>query len=223
MKRALFILLLVSPIFVFGQTHIGIRSAYSVSGVSFNPSLDQRLLYGTYDAGILIRHYNLKYVGFQGEINLSQRGFRIPINDTVQFKRKNSYLEIPIFMQVKFQNKRFIVQFQAGCYGAYLLSSSVGNNETGSYKMSNYKFNILKDNRFDYGLVGSAGLGVNISSISLIAEYRLYYGLADLYRHTYPDNPRQSQQISQGIGVSLMFNPQELSIRRKAKANPFIE
>ena len=35
----------------------------------------------------------------------------------------------------------------------------VGNNQSGEYQMESYKFNILKDNKFDYGLIGTTGIG----------------------------------------------------------------
>lgn len=223
MRRRLLLLIWFLPLLASGQTFVGLRAGSGASGVSFNPSRDERMLYGTLDAGLLFRHYKLEYIGFQGEVNLTQRGYRVPLSDFVQYKRKNSYLEIPIFLQGRFHGKKLLAQLQAGCYGAFLLGSSEGYNESGSYQMTDYSFNILRDNRFDYGLVGSAGAGINLSYFLLLAEYRFYYGLGDLYRHTYTNNPRQSQQLSQVFGLNVSVNLDMLKKRRQEKINPFAE
>jgi hypothetical protein len=199
---------------------MGIRGATGASGVSLNPKEGQMQLFGILEGGFVVKHYNLKYIGFQGELNFAQRGYRKPINDTVAYKRLNNYLELPIFMQGTIKHKKSFLILHVGCYAAFLIASKEGDNETGKYLLSNYNINPLRDNRFEYGLVGGGGGGYDFGGITIQAEYRLHYGLGDLYKHSYISNPRQSQQFAQSISISLLFDFTAV-FKGKATENPF--
>jgi hypothetical protein len=220
MKRLIILLVIALPTLTLGQTFLGIRGASGASGVSLNPKEAQMQLFGILEGGVVVKHYNLKYIGFQGELNYAQRGYRKPINDTVTYKRLNNYLELPIFMQGTFQFKKAFLVLQVGCYAAMLLTSTEGNNENGRYVLEKYSINPLRDKRFDYGLAGGGGVGYEVGDIIFQAEYRFHYGLGDLYKYSYAGNPRQSQQFVQTLSLSLLYNFSSV-FKQNPASNPF--
>lgn len=206
MKRVIICVILFVPFFALGQTMVGVRGAWGLSGAYIAPTQYQKPVYGNFEAGFIVKHFNLKYVGFQGELNIVERGYRKPINEWAFYKRANTYLELPIFLQGKVQYRASYLIINAGCYAAYLIDSKEGDNLSGAYNMVDYDFSILRDNRFDYGLLGGLGLGYDIKNITLQVEVRVLYGLGDIYKHSYNGNPTQSPFFSQSISLGILYN-----------------
>lgn len=210
--------LLASPFIVKSQTYIGLRGGYSMSTIFFSPTQYQKTLFGGgIDLGFVLKTYQNKYVGFQGEINIIQRGYRTPYRDWENYKRVNTYLEVPVFFQLQLPIKQLDIFANAGCYGAFLLSAQEGYNTTGEFVMTNYKFNSLYDKRFDFGLAGGAGLAYEFSFGVIQAEYRVNYGLADLFKSTWEGMPNHSRSFTQSVNLSYLF-PLDL-LKRKERKN----
>lgn len=206
MKNLFIILLILTPIFALGQTMVGARGAWGLSGVYIAPTQYQKPIYGNFEAGLMLKHYNLKYIGFQGELNIVERGYRKPVNEWAFYKRENTYIELPIFLQGKVQYRASYLILNAGCYAAYLIDSQEGDNLSGAYVMNDYDFSIVRDNRFDYGLLGGLGLGYDIKNITLQVEARVLYGFGDIYDHSFDGNPTQSPFFSQSISFGVLYN-----------------
>jgi hypothetical protein len=193
--------------FVHGQMLIGVRSGYSTSTVNFLPSQKQQPLMDVVtDVGIVVKHFDLVYFGFQTEANFTQRGYRLPYNDTLFTKRINSYVELPMFMQIRTSRKNLFAHFNVGFYASYLLGAQVGNNEQGDYAMQNYRLSVLRDNRFDFGIPGGLGVGYNFGWGTIQADYRYFFGLADLYKHSFEGNPSWSPAATQNASISVLYN-----------------
>lgn len=220
MKRILFTLLLFFPIITLGQTMIGVRGAWGLSGVYFAPTQYQRKLIGNLDAGLMLKHYQQKYVGFQGELNIVERGYRKPINEWAFYKRENTYIELPIFLQGKVQYRASYLILNAGCYAAYLVNSQEGDNLSGDYIMNSYDYSILRDNRFDYGLLGGLGLGYDINNLTLQVEVRVLYGFGDVYKHSFAGNPTQSPFFSQSISFGVLYSLSSKKGKAKIETAP---
>lgn len=210
--------ILVSSITVKAQTYVGIRGGYNVSTVFFTPTQYQEALAGAgVDVGLALKTYQNKYVGFQGELNLIQRGYTKPYQEVDMYKRVNTYLEVPIFFQIQLPIKRVAIFANAGCYGAFLLSAKEGNNSTGKFEMTEYKLNSLYDKRFDYGLAGGLGLAYEFSFGVFQADYRINFGLANLYNSTWEGMPNHSRSFTQSVNLSYLF-PLDL-LKRKERKN----
>ena len=122
-----FVLLLFTPLMGFGQLQLGARGGYSISSVSFIPDKDQIPIYnGLYDAGIILKYYDLTYFGFQAEANYTQRGYRYPIVEDIFNKRVNSYLEFPIYMQIRYKHNNLFAHINAGVYLSFLIRAEEG-------------------------------------------------------------------------------------------------
>lgn len=210
MRKLWFIIILlsfVSPI--YGQTYAGAKLGYTMSKIDFEPVVkDQKMLFGGgVDFGFTFKQYNAKYVGFQAEFYTTSRGYRVPIDNAnnATFKRINTYIELPIFIQFRLNLKVAYLHVNAGPYISYLISAKEGDNTSGSYKLDNVDFNVLRDNRFDYGLMGGAGLSYDFKWGTIQAEARISYGYADLYDHTYTDMPKESKSVTQQVNIGYFY------------------
>ncbi len=225
MKRIIFSLLILFPSFCWSQTLIGVKAGYSpLSAISFKPNLKATPFYGQKpDFGLVIKHFDNKWFGFQGELNFAQRGFNLTFDDTSQLRQVNSYIELPIFMQIHFNLASVYVHVQAGCYAAYLLNAKQGTDTTGTMVLKNYEFNILRDKRFDYGLVGSAGLSREFKWGVIQVDVRILYGFGDLYKYTFEGMPifqvmpEQSKAVVQSISFSYLYNISNLGKKKRNK------
>jgi len=205
-KRIIIVLFFSLPLLALGQVYLGTRTGYSVSSVEFVPTQKEKSLFDDgFELGLSIKHFDQQYIGFQSELGLVRRGYRKPFEDTLTYKRINSYIELPIFMQVRLENKGLFMHLNAGCYGAFLLSSVEGNNRTGSFIMQNYEFNILRDKRFDYGLIGTFGIGYETPLGVFQIDFRYIWGLGDLYNHDYEGTPGRSPSRVQNLSFSYYW------------------
>lgn len=210
-KKSLTVLLIIFAISANSQTYVGVKGGYTMSDIAFSPVQNTRVLFADgFDYGMVFKYFNLKYFGFQAELYMVNRGYRKPIDlaelgDTL-YKRVNTYIELPIFMQVRFNLKLFTIHLNAGPYIAYLIQAREGNNSSGDYQMNKISINILRDNRIDYGLIGGVGLSRDFRWGSLYAEGRVGYGYGDMQKHTYPNMPKQSKAVFQSINIGYLYH-----------------
>lgn len=189
--------------------YVGLKGGYTMSNVSFEPVEKTKMLFSNgIDLGITFKHYNAKYVGFQAELYTTNRGYRKPTDDTnlFTFRRINKYIELPMFIQFRINLKVAYLHLNAGPYMAYLISAEEGDNTSGKYLIEKVDFNVLRDNRFDYGLMGGIGLSYDFKWGTIQAEARVGYGFADLYDHTYTDMPNQSIAVTENISIAYFYN-----------------
>lgn len=223
MKKLIFIALGIIPGICFSQTYVGVKTGYSLlSKVSFLPDIKATIYTGkSLDYGLVIKHYDNKWVGFQGEVYFTERGYNAPYGETNSFRRVNSYVELPIFLQGHINLKGLYLHASAGCYAAYLLSAKEGVDTTGSMILNKVDFNILRDNRFDYGLIGGLGVSYEFKWGVIQAEARILYGYADLYKYDYEYEkmPQQSKSVAQNLTFSYMYNLSKLFEKKKPKGH----
>jgi len=219
MKRYLFFALFFIPYICWAQLYVGVRAGYSpLTKISFKPSQKATNFPAEIpDYGLILKYYNDKWVGFQSEINLTQRGYNLPFKDTAQFRRVNRYIEMPLIFQAHLNIAGLYLHGGAGCYAAYLLSAKQGYDTTGVMVLKDYSFNILRDHRFDYGLIGGAGLSYEFRWGVIQVEARIMYGYADLLKYDYAGNPEQSKAVVQNINISYMYNISKIGQKKKTK------
>ncbi|NOU19140.1 MAG: PorT family protein [Bacteroidales bacterium] len=217
MKRAIILTLLFIPSICWAQTYIGIKSGYSLfSSISFKPDLKATAFPGKKpDFGLILKYYDNKWAGFQGEINFTQRGYIVPFKDTAKLQHVSNYVEIPIFFQVHSDIAGLYFHINLGCYAAYLLSAKQGVDTTGKMVLQNYDLNILRDNRFDYGLIGGAGISYEFGWGVIQVDARMSYGYTDLYDYRYTGMPEKSNALVQNISISYMYNFSKLGKKKK--------
>jgi len=218
MKRLVILFFILIPFISWSQTYFGVKVGYSpISTISFKPNLKQTAFYGEkLDFGLVMKYYDNKWVGFQGELNLTQRGYNKPFNDSCKLRQVSNYVELPIIFQLHLNlTGGLYVHAGAGCYAAYMLSAKQGVDTTGSFVMKNYSPNILRDSRFDYGLIGGGGISYEFNWGVIQLEVRVQYGFADLYKYNYTDAPQQSKAVVQNINISYLYNFDKLKKNKK--------
>ena len=205
--KIVLLILLAFPLWAQSQLHFGVRGGYSISSVDLVPNLKQRSLYDrALDVGLVAKYYDLQYFGFQTELNLTQRGYRKPVDDEYRYKRISTYAEVPLFMQIRAKYNNLFAHVNIGVTMSYMLNSYHGTDTLGVYVLYKYDLNVLRDNRFDYGLMGGVGVGYDFKFGTLQVEARYHYGFGDLYYYNFQGNPTRSPARVQNISFTYLYN-----------------
>lgn len=212
MRRHLLILIIFIPTISWAQFYVGVKAGYSpLSTITFKPDRKQTPFYGNQpEFGLIVKYFDQKWFGLQAEVNLNQRGYNVPYNKTFSLRQVNNYVEVPFFTHLRFNIAGIYLHVQAGFFAAYLLKAKQGVDTTGTMVLKAYKIDMLRDNRFDYGLVGGGGLSKEFKWGVIQLDIRVLFGYGDLYKHTYNGMPDQSKAVVQNVSVSYLFNLSKL-------------
>ena len=198
---------------------IGINGGMNMSKVDFSPSIKQKSLNGM-SMGVTARYISEKYFkmlcGIQVELNYSQRGWNENIEDGSEntYSRTMNYLEIPLLAHLAFgkdamdRGVRFFIN--AGPqFGLFLRESEKMSDNWDTSARPNgviYQYGKMVENKFDYGIVGGAGLELSTSIGHFLLEGRYYYGLSDFYKSTKKDEFGRSGHSYIGIRLAYLYD-----------------
>ena len=202
---------------------VGFNGGYSMSSIAYVPKVPQGQL-GGMTAGFSARYTCEKYFksicAVVGEVNVTQMGWKediLDINDqpvvlhtdetqTLQYSRKMSYVQIPIFARLGWGRERKGLQFffQVGPQIGFFLSEKTESNfdvrqtefNPGPRNDPNpmYKYTTTRvsdvvaqdtmaiENTFDYGIAAGGGMEFSHPKLGhFLVEGRYYYGLGNIY------------------------------------------
>ena len=202
---------------------VGFNGGYSMSSIAYVPKVPQGQL-GGMTAGFSARYTCEKYFksicAVVGEVNLTQMGWKEDILDfndqpvvmhsdetqTLQYSRKMSYVQIPIFARLGWGRERKGLQFffQVGPQIGFFLSEKTESNfdvrqtefNPGPRNDPNpmYKYTTTRvsdvvaqdtmavENTFDYGIAAGGGMEFSHPKLGhFLVEGRYYYGLGNIY------------------------------------------
>lgn len=198
---------------------IGVNGGMNMSKVDFSPSIKQKSLNGM-SMGVTARYISEKYFkmlcGIQVELNYSQRGWNENIEDGSEntYSRTMNYLEIPLLAHLAFgkdamdRGVRFFIN--AGPqFGVFLSESEKMSDNWDTSARPNgviYQYGKMVENKFDYGIVGGAGLELSTSIGHFLLEGRYYYGLSDFYKSTKKDEFGRSGHSYIGIRLAYLYD-----------------
>jgi hypothetical protein len=171
---------------VYAQHYVGIKGSQGFNSVSALPDFDKRAL-KTFSPGILYRYEHKKYVALQIEINYINKGY-IKELDTISMTPETTYritsLELPLMTQGFIRVGPFRPYLTGGVIFGYILDRSVQvkGEESQKYVFDEY------DRKFEYGLTGGAGLGIQIYRFEIQAECRYHYNFSFLRNPVIPTN-----------------------------------
>lgn len=174
------------------ELYLGFGGGVLMPKVDFMPSVLQKTNFGIH-GGISAKYITEKHLGLLLELNYTQRGWTEEFEDNPDFaySRTLNYIEIPFMTHVYFGNKvRFV--FNAGPQVGFLLGNSSTMSEglrdyvdemkeSTEYRVGTQYGNSLK--KFDYGLVGGAGLEFKTPAGNMQLEGRYYFGLGDIFEN----------------------------------------
>ncbi len=155
---------------VFGQLKqhlIGVKTAYNISGVDFNPTMERSGITTNKNFAIEYIYYHdlwktMPYFGFLASLSYQEQGYKIGEEET----RMTAY-EVPIVSQFHIDFWKMRVLFNAGGFMGYRVKSSSGFESD--------------DRRLDYGFIAGAGLALVFKPVELHIEGNYQYSLSYLY------------------------------------------
>lgn len=185
----LFISLLIASNLV-GQQDSVTTLAFGVGGGWYSNEINLRNTSGNTNQvsavnglqfGASLRYFNNKAVGFIGELNISNGGWRESTNpDTLNYSRKFTYIELQMLTQVAIGRKLIRPILQAGPYLSIPIAQSdeLPNNVIApdSYYGNDLPF------RINYGISVGTGLYIALGSVGIQLEGRAILGVSDLIK-----------------------------------------
>ncbi len=183
------------------ELYIGAKGGMTFSKVRFYPNVISQFEQGN-TGGIMFRLISEPHIGFQVEVNYTQKGWK---EDSIGYARKLNYISIPIMTHINMGSKALRVILNLGPEVAYMISEeekftspTAVSTEDPGYRTY---FGKPIDKQLDF--LFTAGLGMEYhmkrgGAFSL--EGRAYYSLPNLFN---PDN--YPYKVSQSNGAQVTF------------------
>jgi hypothetical protein len=219
MKRIVLLIVLAVSLLgvksVSGQHYVGVRGGFGGGMSRFEPVLDDRFFSGLTSWGVSWKYRSdVKYVGvIQLDVLYAGQGFQRAENQfaDTSYRRTVNSIMMPFMWHPHFQMFKGRSEFflNLGVYACYNLNSSYEwvSDRNGVFESGDYEMIDIRDNRFGYGLVAGAGLGVNWGRFELVVEARYWFGYSDILKnHTkYEGNPMRSPMDQLNLSVGLYY------------------
>jgi hypothetical protein len=222
MKKYLILLLIAGcSISAFAQPkdfktelYIGVKGGMAFSKVRFYPNVIESFQQGN-SGGIMFRLISEPHIGFQVEVNYTQKGWK---EDSIGYSRRLNYISVPVMTHVNIGKKAFRFTLNLGPEVAYMYS------EEEKFKSSTpvlptdpgYRTYFGKPTDTKLDILFTAGLGMEYhlkkgGAFSL--EGRAFYSLPNLFNSdNYP------YKVSQSNGAQVTF-AYLFQINRKKKTS----
>ena len=193
---------------------VGVNGGYMMSRVSFTPDVPQNML-GGMTAGLTFPYTCERYFksvcAIVAEVNIAKTGWKEKIegmenqplyyaddpNNVLSYERSATYLQIPILARLGWGRERSGLQgfFQIGPQIGFLLSESTTTNLVEGYEPTEQRAssvvkqeNMPIEKKFDYGIVGGAGIEFSVPKVGhFLLEGRYYYGLGNIFGNSKSD------------------------------------
>ncbi len=188
------------------------------------------MVWGMYSGGVAWKYYSaVKFVGAVGaEMQFLQRGFEYELfrdSDTTYRRTLNSVV-VPLIWQPYFYafNRHVRVFMNLALTFSYNFDSWADSLSTrqGVYWSQKYDMQLVRDNRWGYGLCGGIGIGVLFDRWEVMVEGRYWYGYSDILknRNKYATNPLRSplDNITVSAGFFYRLGKKDLLIGPNLRA-----
>jgi len=216
---------------------VGVNAGYNMSSVGFNPEVQQKQLgglQGGISVRYTCEKYFKSVCALVAELNFSQVGWKEDILDVnsqpvinrvtgvaEEYQRRVTYVQMPFMARMGWgrERKGFQGFFQLGPQIGYYLSDKATSNfeyanpngggvnitDRASKQVEQYTLSI--ENKFDYGIVGGAGLEYSHPKIGhFILEGRYYYGLGDMFGNSKSDHFGRSNHQVIAVKLTYLFD-----------------
>lgn len=216
-----FVLLL--PCSLFSQEHyFGVKGAYGMSSIRFQPFRGDRESVSGMDFGIAYKLYAEKYMGTQIELNRVQRGYKLTTvttitdattgaeeEETTITTSSGNAIELPMMAQGNLRFGGFRILVNAGVFGSYMLSQEQEvevHNDSGISVSRTDGFSD-RDRRFEYGILGGGGFAFQLKKVELQVEARYQYSLGYAIKPRFQDEAVSFVNRSHlAFSVTLFYN-----------------
>ena len=214
---------------------VGVNGGYMMSQVSFQPEVPQGWL-GGMTGGVSFRYTCEKYFksicAIVAEVNYAQMGWKETIEDKdnnpvyypgdenkenpLYYERRINYIQIPVMARLGWGRERKGVQafFQIGPQIGIYMDESTNTNVEPYRATVTPRSSVVKaqedmpvENKFDYGIVGGAGIEFSLPKIGhILLDARYYFGLGNIYGNSKQDYFGKSNQQAIVIKMSYLFD-----------------
>ncbi len=198
------------------EHYFGLRGGYGIGTANFQPIRNTVGYEGLVNFGAFYRFDvpSQKYVGtIEASLEYAQRGFAYETytESGEVYSREFSTVMLSLpwqpYLPLGKGGSRFYLN--AGPYFSYALSSSERTYATDTGETITegpYEYDLLRDNRWEYGVVAGAGLSIKIAGRALFGvDARYHFMLSDVLKNVtkYPSNPFRSPVNHLNISATL--------------------
>ena len=195
---------------------VGVAGGLNMSELDVQPQIRQTSLNGL-NSGLFVRYTSEKYFSMicaaQLEVNYSQRGWNEEFDKDVpySYSRTLNYIEVPFLAHLSWGKEPRGLQFfiNLGPQIGVLVSESeeYGGGLDPEQRPETIRpiYGKEAEKRFDYGILGGAGLELKTKIGNFFLEGRYYYGLSDIFGNSKVDDFGRSanKTISVRLGYSI--------------------
>ena len=198
---------------------VGVNAGLNMSSVSFEPSIKQQSKNGMamgFTARYMCEKYFSMLCGIQAEVNYVQRGWNELIEDGSNntYTRTMNYVEIPLLAHLAFGKDaldsgiRFFLNMgpQIGFFLSEKENMSDNWDTSARPNGITQQYGKMVENKFDYGILGGAGLEMSTGIGHFLLEGRYYYGLSDFWESTKKDFFTRSGHSYLGVRLTYLFD-----------------
>ena len=192
--------------------YIGSKAGLNLSSATLFHTLNgYKMLKGNLigiNAGVAFQHFYQHHVGFQAEINFSQKGYKQKFDNGSAFETRLNYLEIPMLAVIRTGKNKFHIFANAGVYLEFLLNSKISERpsdaDIGSWDF--YAYDESSDRKFGYGFRVGSGLSYDFGFGTILADVHFSYSLSNFFNpiDLTTGIPDQSNNFVLGGFVSYM-------------------
>jgi hypothetical protein len=152
-------------------------------------------------AGGLFFDVGLGFVSIQPEILYVRMGGEYEVDEANSLEFRHQYIQVPLLLRFNVIPAGPIRPFVcAGGYGAYLLKSEgvmeLDGETTKEVITEDYQ-------RYDYGVIGGAGILFKLGVIGLSVEGRYNYGLANIFKDPAAGDSMKNRSLMALVGIKF--------------------
>lgn len=197
---------------------VGGHGGVTLSTMAFSPKVKQSMLPGAL-FGVTARYTEEKFFGLIAEVNFEQRGWKEKFDDGTNFEysRSLTYIQIPFMTHFYFGSRKFKGFINLGPSVSVLIGEGISSNfnyrnpaSVAGFDIENRhtnQMNMEVKNKFDYGVVGGAGMELILKrKHSIMLEARYYFGLGNIFPAAKKDEFSASRSTSIEVCLGYMFH-----------------
>ena len=180
------------------ELYVGVNFGATGSMVNFDPAVEQSYLQA-YNGGLVFRYIAQKSLGFQSELNYSQRGWN---ESDGNYTRQLNYIELPILTHFNFGNK-FRFFFNIGPKFSYLISEKVLINNNIENTLEQHAEAV--QNKLDYGFCGGIGFLLNLKGQVIQFDARANYSMTNVFSNAKKDYFATSNNMNVSVNIGWLM------------------
>jgi len=205
-KLAVILVLLLGALAFFPQNAeagVGIKGGLSWSSLALASTEPIPFTFGNlqYYVGGLSFSLGLGFVSIQPEILYVRMGGAYEVDEANSLEFRHQYVQVPLLLKFNVIPAGPVRPFIcAGGYGSYLIKAEGAMEIDGVVEKADITEDYL---RYDYGVVGAAGIAFKLPGIALSIEGRYSYGLANIIKDPVAGESMKNRSLMALVGIGF--------------------